>query len=54
MAMRRFRTGRHASRRVQPLRYTHTRAGGKFIQMRSDASVSTRESPRGIGGVVIE
>src|SRR5947209_13177052 len=34
----------------QPLRYTQTRAGGRFIQMRSEASVDTPGSDFGIGG----
>src|SRR3978361_1943910 len=34
----------------QPLRYTQTRAGGRFIQIRSEASVDTPGSDFGIGG----
>src|ERR1700710_282530 len=34
----------------QPLRYTQTRAGGRFIQIRSEASVETPGNDRGIGG----
>src|ERR1700710_204136 len=34
----------------QPLRYTQTRAGGRFIQIRSEASVETPGSDFGIGG----
>jgi hypothetical protein len=34
-----------------PLRYTQTRAGGRFIQIRSEASVETPGSDFGIGGV---
>src|SRR4051794_40928196 len=34
----------------QPLRYTQTRAGGRFIQIRSEASVDTPGSDLGIGG----
>lgn len=36
---------------AQPLRYTQTRAGGRFIQIRSDASVDTPGKDFGIGGV---
>ena len=36
--------------RVQRLRYTQTRAGGRFIQIRSEASVDTPGSDFGIGG----
>src|SRR5436853_3109475 len=35
---------------AQSLRYTQTRAGGRFIQMRSEASVDTPGSDFGIGG----
>ncbi|KIZ32616.1 hypothetical protein OO17_29710 [Rhodopseudomonas palustris] len=35
----------------QPLRYTQTRAGGIFIQIRSEASVDTPGNDFGIGGV---
>jgi hypothetical protein len=43
---------RHANvrERHQPLRYTQTRAGGRFIQIRSEASVDTPGSDFGIGG----
>ena len=34
----------------QSLRYTQTRAGGRFIQIRSEASVDTQGSDFGIGG----
>src|ERR1044072_3247085 len=34
----------------QPLRYTQTRAGGRFIQIRSDASVERPGSDLGVGG----
>ena len=34
----------------QSLRYTQTRAGGRFIQIRSEASVDTPGSDFGIGG----
>src|ERR1700692_4982633 len=37
-------------RTAQPLRYTQTRAGGRFIQIRSEASVCTPGSDLGIGG----
>src|SRR5256885_16790719 len=33
----------------QCFRYTHTRAGGILVQMRSDASDLTRSSRRGMG-----
>src|SRR5439155_19538877 len=36
--------------RYQPLRYTQTRAGGRFIQIRSEASVDTPGNDFGIGG----
>ena len=36
--------------RGQSLRYTQTRAGGRFIQIRSEASVDTPGSDFGIGG----
>jgi hypothetical protein len=36
--------------RYQRLRYTHTRAGGRFIQIRSEASVDTPGNDFGIGG----
>ena len=39
-----------SARRYQRLRYTQTRAGGMFIQMRSEASVDTPGSDFGIGG----
>ena len=45
--------GESARERVgpgQPLRYTQTRAGGRFIQIRSEASVDTPGSDFGIGG----
>src|SRR3954447_5692432 len=46
-----FRTfPRNARRNYQRLRYTQTRAGGRFIQMRSEASVETPGSDFGIGG----
>jgi hypothetical protein len=32
------------------LRYTQTRAGGRFIQIRSEASVDTPGNDFGIGG----
>ena len=35
----------------QRLRYTQTRAGGRFIQIRSEASVDTPGSDFGIGGI---
>src|SRR5438445_11657099 len=35
---------------AQSLRYTQTRAGGRFIHMRSEASVDTPGSDFGIGG----
>ena len=38
------------ARRYQPLRYTQTRAGGRFIQIRSEAWVDTPGSDFGIGG----
>jgi hypothetical protein len=41
---------RHANTWHQPLRYTQTRAGGRFIQIRSEASVDTPGSDFGIGG----
>src|ERR1700676_1470402 len=37
-------------RKAQSFRYTQTRAGGRFIQMRSEASVETPGSDLGIGG----
>src|ERR1700754_3971251 len=43
-------TRRVRSRQRQSLRYTQTRAGGRFIQIRSDASVDTPGSDFGIGG----
>src|SRR5881398_185731 len=36
---------------AQSLRYTQTRAGGRFIQIRSEASVDTPGSDFGIGGI---
>ena len=46
------KTGIHfcGIRAYQPLRYTQTRAGGRFIQIRSEASVDTPGSDFGIGG----
>ena len=41
---------REARRAAQSLRYTQTRAGGRFIQIRSEASVDTPGSDFGIGG----
>ena len=41
---------RNTRYRYQPLRYTQTRAGGRFIQIRSEASVDTPGSDFGIGG----
>ncbi|MEA2821538.1 MAG: hypothetical protein QOJ86_3542, partial [Bradyrhizobium sp.] len=49
----RIRTKPHAasgSEMAQRLRYTQTRAGGRFIQIRSEASVDTPGSDFGIGG----
>ena len=46
----RTRSALAARPRPQPLRYTQTRAGGRFIQMRSEASVETPGSDFGIGG----
>src|ERR1700736_4703822 len=43
-------TRRARSRQLQSLRYTQTRAGGRFIQIRSEASVDTPGSDLGIGG----
>src|SRR6266481_2495000 len=37
----------------QPLRYTHTRAGGMFIHTRSEASAVTRSSRFGIGATAL-
>src|SRR5262249_49535934 len=37
----------------QPLRYTHTRAGGIFIHPRSDDSALTRSSRFGIGATAL-
>src|SRR5262245_36618091 len=39
-------------RRAQALRYTHTRAGGRLNQMRSEASAVTPAIAFGIGGMV--
>jgi hypothetical protein len=46
------RENRYALFRImlQRFRYTQTRAGGIFIQMRSEASVETPGSDFGIGG----
>src|SRR3569832_601576 len=45
------RSGQPAERRCyQSLRYAQTRAGGRYIQMRSEASVDTPGSGFGIGG----
>src|SRR3954447_14986562 len=45
------RSQRREQRRIyRPLRYTQTRAGGRFIQIRSEASVETPGSDFGIGG----
>src|SRR5882757_1485238 len=41
---------RECREQYQPLRYTQTRAGGRFIQIRSEASVDTPGSDFGIGG----
>src|SRR2546423_15292816 len=39
---------------AQSLRYTQTRAGGRFIQIRSEASVDTPGSDFGIGGGTVK
>jgi len=41
-------TLRNTRYRYQPLRYTQTRAGGRFIQIRSEASVDTPGSDFGM------
>ncbi len=48
--MRRVADRPQKERRRQSLRYTQTRAGGRFIQIRSEASVDTPGSDFGIGG----
>ena len=51
--MRSAKRARHANRNaggISSLRYTQTRAGGRFIQIRSEASVDTPGSDFGIGG----